>query len=119
MDPLPSISKVYSLLIQEEMQIFVTNSSSVKVNSTALVAKMHSFNANLGSTGNGGKGKDKPVCTYCGKTGHTADKCYRLHGFSLGFKFKNKTPMAHQVSTTQSQELMPCTSTSNSIFTLE
>ena len=80
---------------------------------------MHSFNANLGSTGNGGKGKDKLVCTHYGKTGHIADKCYRLRGFPLGSKFKNKTPMAHQVLATQSQELMPCTSTSNSIFTPE
>ena len=108
MDPLPSISKVYSLLIQEEMQRSITNSFGVKVTSIQLliVAKMHSFNANLGSklgrTSNGGKGKDKPVCTHCGKTSHTADKCYRLRGFPLGFKFKNKTPMAHQVLATQS-----------------
>ena len=61
MDPLPSIRKVYSLLIQKEMQRSVTNSFGVKVDSIALVAKMQSFNANLGSKGNGGKGKDKPV----------------------------------------------------------
>ena len=40
------------------------------------------------------------MCTHCGKTGHTVDKCYRLHGFSPGFKFKNKS-MANQVSYNQ------------------
>ena len=66
MDPLPFVSKVYALLIQEEMQRSVTNQSSVKVDSTALVAKMQNFNAGITSGGNGVKGKDKPVCTHCG-----------------------------------------------------
>ena len=65
MDPLPSIRKVYSLLIQMEMQRFVSNSFGVKVDSIVLVAKMQNFNANLGATlgsnGNGGKGKNKLV----------------------------------------------------------
>ena len=56
------------------------------------------FDTNLAGNGSGSKSKDKPVCTYYGKTGHTADKCYRLHGFLPGFKFKNKNAMAHQVS---------------------
>ena len=113
MDPLPFVSKVYALLIQEEMQRSVTNQSSVKVDSTALVAKMQNFNAGITSGGNGVKGKDKPICTHCGKTGHIADKCYRLHGFPPGFKFKNKSPMAHQIS------VMPCPNANNSVFTPE
>ena len=51
MDPLPSVSKVYALLIQEEMQRSVTNQSGVKVDSTALVAKMQTFNASITSSG--------------------------------------------------------------------
>ena len=51
MDPLPYVSKVYALLIQEEMQRSVTNQSGVKVNSTALVAKMQTFNASITSSG--------------------------------------------------------------------
>ena len=123
MDPIPSLSKVYSLLIQEETQRSVTNSSIGKVDSTTLVAKMPSVNANLGNNlaGNGpsDKGKEKPICTHCGKIGHTADKCYRLHGFPPNFKFKNKTAMAHQVSIPQTQELVANTSIGNSIFTPE
>ncbi|KAL4595556.1 hypothetical protein ACB092_12G100400 [Castanea dentata] len=90
MDPLPSVSKV---------------------DSTALVAKMQNFNALIA------KGKDKPTCTHCGKIGHIADKCYRLHGFPPGFKFKNKPPMVHQVSTIQSNNLIPCLNPNSSVFT--
>ena len=65
------------------------------MDSTVLAAKLsndhHSINF-------GGKGKDRPVCTHCGKTGHTVDKCYKLHGFLSRFNFKNKSSMAHQVS---------------------
>ena len=115
MDPLPSVSKVYALLIQEEMQRSVSNQSSVEVDSTALVAKMQNFNAN--SSGNGVKGKDKPICTHCGKTGHITNKCYTLHGFLPGFKFKNKPSMAYQVSVIQPQELVSSSSLTNSAFT--
>ena len=63
----------------------------VRAESTALATK------NLGSNF---KGKDRPFCTHCGKLGHTMDKCYKLHGFPPGFKFKNnKNATAHQVST--------------------
>ena len=117
MDPLPSVSKVYALLIQEEIQRSVTNHSSIKVDSTALVAKMQNFNANFG--GNGVKGKDKHICTHYCKTGHIADKCYRLHGFLPSFKFKNKPSMAHQVSVIQPQELVSSSSPTNLAFTPE
>ena len=63
----------------------------VRVESTALATK---------NSGSNFKGKDRPLCTHCGKLGHTMDKCYKLHGFPPGFKFKNnKNATAHQVST--------------------
>lgn len=47
--------------------------------------------------------KPKPVCSHCGVTGHTIEKCYRIHGFPPGFKFtKDKsvgTSFANQVQT--------------------
>lgn len=101
MDPLLSINKVYSLLIQEEMQQVVSNGSISHVKSTTLVAKGQSFGSNSGSIFNGnnaGKARERPTCTHCGKLGHTIEKCYKLHGFPPGFKFKGKGSMAHQVS---------------------
>ncbi|XP_075074481.1 uncharacterized protein LOC142162074 [Nicotiana tabacum] len=43
-------------------------------------------------------------CKYCKKTGHTVDKCYKLHGFPPNFKFtKNKRSDA----CVQSEALLP------------
>ena len=84
MDPLPSINKAHSLFIQEEMQRSATN--HVRVESTVLAAKSSSTNQ---------KGKERPLCTHCGKLGHTVEKCYKLHGFPPGYKFKNRNMMAH------------------------
>ena len=97
-DPIPSLSKVYCLLIQKEKQRSMPNASISKVDSIMLAAKFSNehLGTNLGNSG--GKGNERPTCTYCGKTGHTVDKCYKKHGFPLGFKFKNKPSMAHQVS---------------------
>ena len=92
LSPLPSINKAHSLFIQEEMQRSVTN--SVRFESTILATK---------SLGNNPKGKERPLCTHCGKLGHTVDKCYKLYGFPLGYKFKNRNMMAHQVSTIANQ----------------
>ncbi|XP_075665179.1 uncharacterized protein LOC142634810 [Castanea sativa] len=119
MDPIPSLSKVYSLMIQEETQKAITSPSTVKVDSTALVAKIPNLGNNLVGNSVGTKGKEKPICTHCGKIGHTVDKCYRLHGFPPGFKFKNKTAMAHQVSLPHAQDLVSNTSTGNITFTTE
>lgn len=100
MDPIPSLSKVYSLLIQEKTQRSIPNASVVKVDSIVLATKVSTNHVNhvTNLVNFGRKGKDRPICTHCGKIGHTMDKCYKLHGFPPGFKFKNKPSMAHQVS---------------------
>jgi transposase-like protein len=32
--------------------------------------------------------KDRPKCADCGRECHTVDKCYKLHGFLQGYKFR-------------------------------
>ena len=79
------------------MQRTMTACANPHVESTVLTAKGQNFTTD--STSNHSvKGKDRPMCTHCGKLGHTIDKCYKLHGFPPSFKFKNKPSMAHQVS---------------------
>ena len=98
MDPVPSVNKVHSLMIQEEMQKSV--STGARVESTALATKTHNFT----NGGSNGKGKDRPLCTHCSKLGHTIDKCYKLHEFPPGYKSKNKS-MTHLVSSTIPDQL--------------
>ena len=76
MDPIPSLSKIYSLLIQEETQRSIPNASVVKVDYTIFAAKLSTDYVTHGSNfaNSGGKGKDTPIFTHCGKTSHTVDK---------------------------------------------
>ena len=108
MDPLPSVNKVYSLLIQEERQRSVEHSNFVHKESTTLAVKgsnpnfnsnFPGFSSNFGvSRGKNSKGKDRPICTQCGKLGHVKEKCFKLHGFPPGFKPKGKNFMVNQVN---------------------
>ena len=106
MDPLSSLNKLYALLVQEEVQRTMTNGANTRVESTVLAAKSQNFSSES-TTNLNNKEKDRSLCTHCGKLGHTIDKCYKLHGFSPGFKFKNKPSMAHQVSSGQISESLP------------
>ena len=104
MDPLPSINKVFSLVIQEERQRLISSSSlSFNSNTTALLTKVVPQNRFAGNRQSQFR-RDRPVCTHCGVSGHTVEKCYRIHGFPPGYKFnkgKNAPPSAHQVSASQ------------------
>ena len=94
-ESLPSINKVYSLLIQEERQRHV-GSSNTHIKSTTFTMK-GSNSISIFSRGKNSKGKDRPICTHCGKLSHTVEKCFKLHGFPAGFKPKGKTSMVNQV----------------------
>ncbi|MCI16007.1 integrase catalytic region, partial [Trifolium medium] len=84
MDPLPTINKVYSLVVQEESNHTMVNpvvpntgDSTVLVNASDA---RKSFNHGK-SPMYAGKGKgDTRHCTFCDKNGHTVDWCYKKHG---------------------------------------
>ena len=119
MEPVPSINKFYSLLIQEERQRRV-GSSNNHIESTALAMKGSNSTFIL-SGGKNSKGKDRPVCTHCGKLGHTVEKCFKLHGFPFGFKPKGKTSMVNQVGVQEDfvENNQSVTNTSQFPFTKE
>lgn len=41
--------------------------------------------------------KNRLVCTRCGLANYMIDKCYKFHGFPLGYKMKGKKSLANQV----------------------
>lgn len=97
MDPLPSICKVYSLLVQQERQanlpideskILVTPSSDQhhRDNQSKSYSNMHG----RGSTGGGryscGRGRNNRVCIHCGMSNHTIDTCFKKHGYPPHWK---------------------------------
>ncbi|XP_019442317.1 PREDICTED: uncharacterized protein LOC109347040 [Lupinus angustifolius] len=96
MDPLPSINKVFSLLVQQERQ------STMLTDDSKLIANISNDNFDnkfrtrgrgfRGQTGGRQRSQSRPqsnprggrctkICTYCHKQGHTIDVCYRKHSF--------------------------------------
>ncbi|KAL5556865.1 hypothetical protein UlMin_039101 [Ulmus minor] len=87
-EPLPTINKVFSLIIQEERHRNIGSNSGIHVSEP--MAFGSNSNAPAGSSGGSRTRKDKIMCTHCGFTGHTKDKCYRLVGYPPGWRVKSK-----------------------------
>ena len=104
-DPLPSINKVYSFLIQDDSQRSIGHSTGAYDESTTLATKASSglgisgYGSNFGHGGKGNKnkGKERPIYSHCGIVDHVVEKCYKLHGYPPSYKAKGKNPMANQV----------------------
>ena len=96
-DPFPSINKVYSLLIQDESQRSIGHSNCAYEESKRVSSFAYGNSYGNGSVGKGTKGKwkERLVCSHYGITGHTMEKCYKLHRYPLGYKAKGKNPKAN------------------------
>ncbi|XP_074363225.1 uncharacterized protein LOC141703653 [Apium graveolens] len=85
MQPLPTLSQCYSILLQDENQRGISG-SSVTTESMAMQVKSRfqgkPFKKNTADT---------PVyCEYCHITGHVKDKCFCLHGYPVWHKMHGK-----------------------------
>lgn len=81
-DPIPPISKVYSLVLQVETQKNISHWSFQSQNdATTLYANSTTNSGNNGNSNFGNKNgirKQRPFCTHCNILGYTVDKCYKL-----------------------------------------
>ncbi|XP_073225688.1 uncharacterized protein [Cicer arietinum] len=90
-DPLPPLTKVYSMILQQERQLHI----GLLPEPTVLAIDSRNF-SNKPSHGkpkftfkpNFGKPQNPRLCTNCKKTNHTVDKCFFLHGFPPGYQTK-------------------------------
>ncbi|XP_047942849.1 uncharacterized protein LOC125189631 [Salvia hispanica] len=96
MVPLPSLSKVFALVIQEERQRHIDGTSfSSHISTPAHVVPVPSEQPFANATSSYGRGMNKFHCSHCGKTNHPLEKCFLLHGFPPGFgKGRGKAPQA-------------------------
>jgi len=76
MDSLPPVTKVYSILHQEEKQRLL-HISSIPTEFAAMVAPR--FLAHRSD--NKGRGRGRPKYDYCDRDGHWKSNCYKLHGY--------------------------------------
>ena len=87
MDPLPTINRVFSMVVQQERQLRVPSSASPEPNSFVNAA-VNSFQGK----GRGGYGSTSTIkgavsskkCAYCHRAGHTVDVCWGKHGYPPG-----------------------------------
>ncbi|XP_062104149.1 uncharacterized protein LOC133815310 [Humulus lupulus] len=97
-DPFPSLSKVFSMIIQEENQRRLRPSH----NTSFIAAIPPSIPPSTSRTK-----KMRPTCSHCLKPGHLKEKCFFLHGFPPGYGDRRKSdsvktikflsPLLHQV----------------------
>ncbi|KAI4344933.1 hypothetical protein L6164_012110 [Bauhinia variegata] len=74
-DPLPSVNKAYSMLLQEERQQGLYQPSITA--DTAAMAAQKSYQKGGQNPGS----STRPYCTRCGKSGHYESKCYKKHDY--------------------------------------
>ena len=101
LEPFPSMSKVYALVLQEESHKGIGHGFvfTPRPDSVAMYANTRGYSSNKG-----GPKKERPLCTRCSMLGHTMDKCYKLHGYPPGYKHKGKpNSNVNQVSYPQGQ----------------
>ncbi|XP_057775989.1 uncharacterized protein LOC130994885 [Salvia miltiorrhiza] len=80
--PFPSLSKIFSLVLQEERQRSIEfGLPQSSLTNTEVQGSL--INATGIARGRGGRGKF--LCTHCGKTSHTVDKCFEIIGYPPGY----------------------------------
>jgi len=82
MDPLPSIKKIFSMVLQYERQCNVAPAIEDSALINAVDSKRFKGNNVSGKqsfSGSNSKGGIR-VCTFCGRQNHTIETCYKKHG---------------------------------------
>lgn len=85
--PLYSMSKAFSLLLQEESQRSLTNTVGISLDSHAMVIVQSSKQSSSNEFKNTIlKGKNEVICSHCGYSRHLANKQFQIIGYSPGWK---------------------------------
>ncbi|XP_019086206.1 PREDICTED: uncharacterized protein LOC104752838 [Camelina sativa] len=97
---LPSLSEVYNMLDQDDSQrsAAIPPLSGTLDSSAFQVTQQQSQGTSSG--GYNFQRGNKPVCTFCGRTGHVMDKCYKKNGYPVGhprFKSSRIIPTAANI----------------------
>ncbi|XP_075663313.1 uncharacterized protein LOC142632877 [Castanea sativa] len=97
LEPFPSMSRVYSLVLQKEFHKHIGHGAAGSSQSDTMTMYTNSKGKSNFNWNKGNGRKERPFCTHCNMQGHTIDKCYKLHGYPPGYKPKGKSD-ANQVS---------------------
>jgi len=82
MEPLPQINRVFSMIMQQERKtqfgIIAAPTSAIEDTNTGLVNVVDA--QRQFGRGRGGRSNGR-VCSFCGRSNHTIETCYKKHGF--------------------------------------
>jgi hypothetical protein len=89
MDPLPQINRVFSMVMQQErkMQYNVASSPAITLDDTTsglinAIDGQKQFGRGRGNGFSQGRGRGNiRVCSFCNRTNHTVETCYKKHGY--------------------------------------
>ncbi|KAJ1400195.1 Zinc finger, CCHC-type [Sesbania bispinosa] len=85
-DPLPSLNRVYAIMVQEERMKSITRTKEEKGMVVGLAVQAGSKNKGRREA------KDKSVvCSHCGKTGHDAKGCFQIIGYPEWWGDRSRT----------------------------
>lgn len=103
MDPLPSINKVYSLVIQEKSNNHYVDSSIDDHVSLVNASDSRNKPQERGTRYSTGP-KPPRHCSFCGRNNHTVDYCYAKHGHP---NFQKQAPSINTSSSNETYEATP------------
>ena len=87
---LPTLAEVYNMLDQDDSQksfsIMPVSPAAFQVSEMELPSGQDSTVCYVQN----GPNKGRPICTFCNRVGHIAERCYKKHGFPPGFTPKGK-----------------------------
>lgn len=93
MSPFPNLGQVYSILVQEEQQRHMRASPSSGGASLVVERRFSPNEQNRAAYQTKQEGKRPQLfCDHCKRTGHTIDRCYKIHGFPSNTKSSNAKP---------------------------
>ncbi|XP_074324171.1 uncharacterized protein LOC141661088 [Apium graveolens] len=95
MEPIPAISQAFRLSQTESLAFIAEkrpydNKFNFRGYSNASQSQRQPNVFNQGKAPNSGNAKRTYYCTHCQISGHSLERCFKVHGYPPGFKFKEK-----------------------------
>ncbi|KAG7556631.1 Retrotransposon gag domain [Arabidopsis suecica] len=112
--PIPTIEEAFNIVTQDERQKNVK--PPTRVDNVAFQSTNPMMNDAEGAyiaAYNTVRPSQKPVCSHCGKVGHTVQKCFKILGYppgykagAIGYTYRGNTPLQPRMQMMQVQPRM-------------
>ena len=110
-EPLPTLSKVYSMVTQEEKQQALASARTPTIEATALAAKGYHPTSRMPSFNQRGPTNSRSCdrCDHCKKPGHTKDRCFAIIGYPAHWRTPTCSDSTKNLNTRSTSEFPSAT----------